>query len=196
MIIWNTSKVMLEGMFDGQIYEFAPMEKKRIFNPDVVNHLIFKLSDYGLVSYPDELEAEKNEQAIQKHFIEGLRNRRKMLDSRVRNFRTMNKEREAAKMSAEQPTDLIVDTVKEIKAIDEELAKLKKDDYAMVSEYMGTQPEEEAQTAIDETNRGVQSNPDLSVSISGKESLASEQEEDPKPQTGKLKGTRRKNVSV
>jgi hypothetical protein len=135
MILWNVSSQPIQTKFDGRIHAFAPGERKALHEPVEINHIIYKLEDYGLVSMPEGTTKEQE----QKFEIEGLRKRRGLLDFRIRNFRTMNKEREAAKLSAEPPSDLIIETVDEINEIDEKLKSLMSDKFAKVDAFMKTQ---------------------------------------------------------
>lgn len=136
MILWNVSSKAIETRYDGRVYAFLPNERKNFYDPNEISHLNYKLEDYGLVSMPEgtsDVEIEK------KFEIEGLRKRRRMLDFRVRNFRTMNKEREAAKLSPEPPSDLIIDTVDEIETVDSKLQSMLADKFAKVDAFMKTQ---------------------------------------------------------
>lgn len=153
MVLWNTSKSTIETKFDGQPYIFAPGERKKIFDPVIVDHLIYKLEDYGLVSMADDFNSEVEKKAK----IQGLRNRRKMLDFRVRNFRTMNKEREAMKLTVEPPSDLIIESVNEIEVVDKELEGILQAEYAKVDSYLKTKEMEDTEEKIDDLEESVES---------------------------------------
>lgn len=135
MILWNVSAYPIETRYDGKRYIFEAGERKNIFDPNEISHLMYKLEDYGLVQMPDGTKGAEEKPFV----IEGLRKRRKMLDFRIRNFRTMNKEREASKLSPEPPSDLVIETVEEIEVIDKKLASMLSDKYAKVDAFMKTQ---------------------------------------------------------
>jgi hypothetical protein len=135
MIMYNPTMSSIETRYDGKVYLFISGEKKSIYDPNEINHLIYKLEDQGLVSMAEGTKPEEEKPFV----IAGLRKRRHFLDFRVRNFCTMNKERESAKLSAEPPSDLIIDTVNEIEAIDLKMKELLAKDFAKVDAYMKTQ---------------------------------------------------------
>ena len=150
MILYNVSNQQIETRYDGKPYIFMPNEKKNFYDPNEINHLIYKLEDYGLVQMPDGTTDEKP------FIIDGLRKRRKMLDFRVRNFRTMNKEREAAKLSPEPPSDLIIDTVDEIEVVDKRLKDMLADKFAKVDAFMKTQEFDDTTTKMNEQTPAVE----------------------------------------
>jgi hypothetical protein len=151
-ILWNVSSFQIETRYDGKPYIFTPNERKNFYDPNEINHLIYKLEDYGLIQMPDGTTA-----AAEKPFlIEGLRKRRKMLDFRVRNFRTMNKEREAAKLSPEPPSDLIIETVDEIEVVDKRLKEMLADKFAKVDAFMKTQEFDDTTTKMNEQTPAVE----------------------------------------
>lgn len=153
MILWNTSSKPIETRYDGKVYTFVPGERKSVYDPNELTHLVYKLEDYGLVSMKEGISKEE-ERLFE---IEGLRKRRRMLDFRVRNFRTMNKEREGAKLSPEPPSDLIIETVEEIEFVDNRLKSMLADKFAKVDAFMKTQEFDDttekmdAQTPVVET---------------------------------------------
>ena len=149
MILYNTSDRTIEARYDGKPYTFAPGEKKNFYDPSEINHLVYKLEDYGLVQMMEGTS--KEDEA--KLFIEGLRKRRHLLDFRVRNYRTMNKERESNKLSPEPPSDLIIETVDEIEMIDAKLKSLLADKYSKVDSYMKTQEFENTEEKIQEQTK-------------------------------------------
>jgi len=159
MLLWNTSKVLLVGRYDAKNYNFSAGEKKRLqVSNTTIDHLLTKLGNYGLVGIPDEIlemPAEEGKKALEQYRIKGMRNRRRMLDRVVRNFRTMNKAREAHKMSAEQPSDNVITCVEEIEEIDQALAHLKKDGIEKVNKYLDANKDEAADSKIDRLDRDI-----------------------------------------
>lgn len=152
MLLLNTSKKPIEAKFDGVITSFGPREKKRVDSRTQGDHILFKLQPYGLVELPDTVEfltAKDDSKTVEPYLIRGMRERRKMLDKVVQNFRTMNKEREAAKLAADIPGDYVIACVKEIKEIDELLKALKADDIKAVDDYLQSNHEAVADASRD-----------------------------------------------
>lgn len=158
MLLLNTSQFEIETKFDGKVHTFAPFENKRINDGIEGSHVLFKLSMYGVIELPDTREYEEaklGDKILEEHLVKGMRSYRKTLNGVVMNYRTMNKEREAAKLSAEQPNDNIIESVKRIKAIDQELANLKADDYKLVEDYLGKGSTKQAEGDIKKLDRNV-----------------------------------------
>lgn len=104
-ILWNTCDRPIEGKYDGRIYTFAPKERRRLYDKLVVEHLAVSMEMYGLMVLGtkdggDEFTKDEEDKAR----LQGLKNRWKYCDWVVRNWRSMNKDREAQKMSAAPPT--------------------------------------------------------------------------------------------
>lgn len=138
--LWNISKTAtLEAKFDGIPHVFKPEEKKKIFLPDLVNHLVYKLAPKGLVMVPDD---EKDADKITALYLAGLRRRRSMLHDVIVQFQTANNERKAAQKGQIEPSPYEIECVKEIKAIDAEIKNLtqaSKADVDLVNEYLQTE---------------------------------------------------------
>jgi len=133
--LWNTSKVAsLETRFDGNVYEFLPNEKKSIYYQDIVNHLVYKLRDKGLVELPDDVKPEEEK----KHYLSGIKRRRLVLKDILVQYQTVNNERVAKNQGRIEPNELEVAAVKEIRFIEKELGELdapSKEDRELVSGY-------------------------------------------------------------
>lgn len=132
MILWNVAPKMIEARYDGRVFEFAPNERKRIIDNDVCNHLIFKLKAKGLVQIPEDCNADGEKKAL----IDALKARWKSLDWIVRNHRTMNKEREAHKQTAEAPSEAVVEAAEEAQEILNKLDALQGGRISKVNEYL------------------------------------------------------------
>lgn len=133
MILWNTSGKMIEGMHSGRVWEFAPNEQKKVHDPEVFNHLFFKLKSKGLVLLNEE---NLTDESKKKALIEGLKARWKSLDFVVRNYRTMNKDRESNKLAAEAPSETVMNCAEEAAEILETLKKLEGEKYKKVEAYL------------------------------------------------------------
>lgn len=168
MRLWNISNEKLDGMYDGIPYSFQPKEKIDFYDKVIGAHLLMKLGLYGVIEIP---EKEIDEQEIEKYELSGLRMRRKTLDDRVRNWRTMNKEREAAKLSPEPPSDLMIQTIKEIKQIDDRLAELLREDNDLVNSYLNQQESKDAEQKMNELNMQI-SGDSLTHALTGLTTLA------------------------
>jgi len=133
--LWNTSKISaIESKFDGNIYEFEPNEKKPIYFKDVINHLIYKLMDKGLVELSDEITPEDEK----KLYILGIKRRRSLLKDILVQYQTVNNERASKNLGKIEPNEVEVSAVKEIRFIEKELSEIdgpNKEDRALVSEY-------------------------------------------------------------
>jgi len=137
VILWNTSKKKLEAMYDARPHYFAPDEKKQLsYNTDwdkaLVNHMLFYLEMFGLV----QLAENTTPADINKAYIKGVKNRWRQMDFMCRNFRAMNKEREANKMSSELPSDNVFEAAKEAKELLGELKKLEAEKFQAVDDYL------------------------------------------------------------
>lgn len=158
MLLFNPTDSYIETKFDGQIQGFKPFQKRRVNDGHEGIHVIFKLAPYGLVELTDDTEhasAEIGDKILDPFVIKGLKERRKTLTKVVLNFRTMNKEREAAKLSASQPEQNIIEAVKSIKSIDNTLKELNADDYNMVKDFLDDNESEEAQKGVDELDHSI-----------------------------------------
>lgn len=153
MILWNVSSKKIEARYDGKVFEFAPNERKRILDLNIVNHLIFKLKSKGLAAIDEEERTPDNEK---KSLIDALKERRRSLDFVVRNYRTMNKEREAQKLSAEAPSEAVIDAVEEIQEIDDQLKELLGDRLKKVEKYLNDNRSKEAQEEIENSEQLVE----------------------------------------
>lgn len=141
MILWNTSRNTIESMYDGIPYRFTPGEKKKIFEPNIINHLIYKLEDYGLVQVSEEITKAEDLKKIE---IQGLKNRQRCLDRIIRGWNTMNKEREAAKLSPAPPSDKLVEVCEELEEIEKKLLEASKDKIAIVNKHLNKDKEKES----------------------------------------------------
>lgn len=145
MILWNPTFESIESKYDGKVYTFQADERKRIFEPWIYNHLMMKLQEKGLVLLPDE---GITDDMIKTKRIDGLKARRKMHDRIVQNFTTLNKEREASKMSSERPSVAVINAVRNIKKINNVLDKISEKDFMEVEEYVGQNREKWAEDEI------------------------------------------------
>lgn len=197
MLLLNTSTKTLETKFDGQLVIIKPGEKKILLDRVQAEHVLFKLMDYGLVEIPDRTEvheAAPDSELMAPFYVKGLQMRRKYLNNVVQNFRTMNKEREAAKLSSEQPSDFIVECVKEIRDTDTKLAALRADDLSIVEKYLSTTESADAAVDIEKNLAGaVAVDPKTGAfKVTGKGSLAEGVELPPAKETEiKAKGQRK-----
>lgn len=162
MLLLNTRAKKVEGMFDGRITEFEPFEMKRVDDRVEGAHLLLKLMPYGVIDVKDtKLENEHlfmpttngvppavNPKLVP-DFTRGLRGLRSTLDGVVGQYRSMNKDREAAKMARELPSPYVVECVKELEAIDGFLKQANAADYELVERYMSSAPEQDASQAIE-----------------------------------------------
>lgn len=172
MLLLNTNPRTIETKFDGQIVIFKGGERKRLQDKAQADHVYFKLQPYGVIELPDDYahaEAKAEDPALKPFIIAGLKELRKTMNKVVQNFRTMNKEREAAKLSAEQPSETIIDCVKQIKWLDDKLAAMNADDYKMVDAYLSGSEEAAATEGIDALDRRV----DADGKLTGVSTLAS-----------------------
>lgn len=171
MLLFNPTPNELETKFDGQVVKFKPLEKRRMQSAAEGNHVIFKLIDKGLVELKDDYahaEASPESELLLPFYIKGLRKRRETLAKVVQNFRTMNKEREKAGLSSEQPTPSVIQNVKDIKALDIELARLQADDFKMVNEFLAADDTAQTEKDIKDTDQRI----DETGNITGKDNLA------------------------
>jgi hypothetical protein len=152
MRLFNASKQDLEAMYDGQIYNFGPCQSLDFYDKVTASHILMKLEPYGVVEMP---EKDLEEKAIETFELKGLRRRWQTLDMRLREWRTMNKEREAGKLSAMQPTDLIIETCKELDEIEKRLEIIQKDDRDLVHRRLNEQATKEAQGELDDRNLAI-----------------------------------------
>ena len=169
MILWNTSGKLVQGKFNGKVFTFQPDEndgcKRRIGEDVIVNHLYFKLCTYGIVKLPDD---GITDELIKSERLKGIKARRKMLEGRLRNYRTMNKEREAAKLSPEQPTDIIIETCEELDQVDAILKTINKAAFESVDRRLNTLPEETAEDNINQRELKVETGTSRSRVTGGK----------------------------
>lgn len=149
MLLWNTTQHEIESKFDGKISLFKPKEKKRFYDLVEGSHILLKLEPYGVVEIPDRDDL--TEKILEPYLVKGLQSRLNTHNKVIQNFRTMNKEREAAKLSADMPSDDIVDKVKECNSIKDQLKALKADELSMVDKYLSETESEDAQRNIDDT---------------------------------------------
>lgn len=153
MIAWNTASKKIESRYDGKVFEFAPNERKRILDQDTYNHLFFKLKIYGLVLM-DELDA--NPEAEKKALRDGLKARWKTVDSVVRSFRTMNKDRESMKLSADSPSETVMDAAEEAASILEQLKDLDGELFKKVESYLSDERSKKIAAEIEENQPNVE----------------------------------------
>jgi hypothetical protein len=156
-ILWNTSKKQITVMYDGKNNYFAPDEKKSLpYNMDYekayLNHLLFEGERFGLV----ELSEKAGVEDIKKAYIKGVKARWRQMDFICRNYRTMNKEREAAKMSAELPSDYVAECAQEAKGLLSELKTLEAEKFKAVEDYLGDGETKKTQDLLDESERKVE----------------------------------------
>ena len=157
-ILWNTSKHQITVMYDGKNNHFAPDEKKSLpYNMDYekayVNHLIFEGERFGLVELSEKSTSQED---IKKAYTKGVKARWRQMDFLCRNFRTVNKEREAAKMSAELPSDIVVDAAEEAKELLAEIKTLEAKKFAAVDDYLNDGAVSKAQDLLDEADKKVE----------------------------------------
>ena len=169
MILWNTSKHKFSGQYDSKFHHFAPDEKKIFsFNTDwdkaLANHLLFQLECFGLVEISEKATGED----IKKAYTKGVKARWRQMDSLCRNFRTMNKEREAAKMSADLPSDIVVEAASEAKQLLAEIKTLEADKFAAVDSYLNDDTTKKTQDMLDDTEHRVEVSPLATEVTSGR----------------------------
>jgi hypothetical protein len=164
MILWNIAPKMIEARYDGRVFEFAPNERKRIDNQDICNHLIFKLKAKGLVSVPEGIDPE----AEKKVLIEGLKERWRTLDRVVRNHRTMNKERESNKMTAEAPSEAVIEASEECVNLLEKIKELEGERMSKVDAYLNDDRTRQAQATIDGQEQTVETTGSFSTTVGAK----------------------------
>lgn len=165
MILWNVAAKKIEGKYDGRVFEFAPNERKRIMEPDVYNHLIFKLRTRGLVMLD---ESDQTQESEKKALISGLKERWKILDFVVRNYQTMNKARESQKLAAEAPSDTVMDAAEEAADILEKLKTLEGERYQKVNAYLDDPRAKKIAASIEETKDTVETKGPFETEIKGK----------------------------
>jgi len=165
MILWNVASKKIEARCAGEVFEFAPNERKKIYNPDIVNHLIFKLRDKGLTAIDEE---NSGPEAEKKALIDGLKSRWKTLDRVVRNYRTMNKEREANKMTAEAPTEQVQEAAEEASDILEKLKTLEAERYQKIEKYLSDEKTKRAVSEIEESEKIVETKGSFETEIRAK----------------------------
>ena len=151
MILWNTCNRQIEGKYDGRIFVFAPKERKRLYDRVIIEHLSASMEMYGLVALGtkdggDEFTKEEEDKA----YIQGVRNRWKYCDWIVRNWRAMNKEREAQKMSSAAPTKHEENCCLEAAEILEELNKIDGQKIDKMQAYLEDTKTAEAVKAMEE----------------------------------------------
>jgi hypothetical protein len=156
-ILWNTSKKRIEATYDALPHHFAPDEKKILsFNTDydkaLVNHMLFYLEMFGLVQLSERATSDE----VKKGYIKGVKNRWRQMDYLCRNFRTMNKEREASKMSAELPSDTVFEAAREAKELLAELRTLEAEKFKAVDDYLNDPNPGKAQDLLDESDQRVE----------------------------------------
>jgi len=161
MYVWNTASKKIEARFDGRIFEFAPNERKNIHNPDAVNHLYMKLEKYGLVLLNDGFSQEDEKKAL----TDGLKKRWKMLDAKVRGYRTMNKEREAQKMSAEPPSEDIMNCAEEATELLEKMKSLDSDKMKKVEAYLNDDARKDSAESIQNSEQTIQTSGSFETTI-------------------------------
>ena len=152
MLLINVAKNTIESKFDGRFSIFKSGEKKRFLDKTEGAHILFKLTDYGLVEIPDTRQfedAQLGDDVLKPYVITGLKSRRLTLNRVIQNFRTMNKEREAAKLSSETPSEDVIRHVKEINDIDSVLNDLQADDLAIVDKFLSDSDEQKTAKAIE-----------------------------------------------
>ena len=71
----------------------------------------------------------------------------------------MNKEREAAKMSADLPSDIVVEAAAEAKELLAEIKKLEADKFAAVDSYLNDDTTKKTQDLLNESEHRVEVSP-------------------------------------
>lgn len=156
MILWNTAKKKIEALYDARTHYFAPDEKKIFacnteFDRALVNHLIFHLEPLGLVAFDENASPEE----VRAAYVKGVKNRWRQMDFLCRNFKEMNKEREANKMSSALPDDRIFEAAEEAKKLLAELRNLEAEKFKAVDDYLNDSQMEKAQELLSETESEV-----------------------------------------
>lgn len=144
-------------MFDGRTTTFKPFEKKMIYDPVEGNHLLAKLSIYGIIEFKDSslehapvMLADGGFNPVFQDFItQGLEALKQTLDGVVGQFKQMNNDREANKMARELPSKTIIDTCKELEWIDTILQSVNKEDYNLAEKYLSRSAAENASQQIE-----------------------------------------------
>lgn len=165
MILWNVSSKKIEARFDGKVFEFAPNERKKLFNPDVYNHLMFKLRDKGLAILNEENITPEEEKKV---LIAGLRARWKSVDKIVRSHRTMNRELERNKLGAEPPSEAVIDAVEECEEILEKLKKLEGERNAKIENYLNDARTQKAAEQIKDSEETVETEGAFKTKLTGR----------------------------
>lgn len=165
MICWNVCDSKIETRYDGQVFEFAPNETKRILNPDVYNHLFFKLKAKGLVLVD---ETKDNPEYRKGLLIEGLRSRWETLDRVVRNFRTMNMEYKLKGMGEESPSRVVTDCILEASKILKKLKELETEKFNIVEDYLKDDNTVQAAKLINESEEKVETVGVFETKVTGK----------------------------
>jgi hypothetical protein len=152
-ILWNTSNKKIEGRYDGKFFPFAPKERKRIFDPNVIDVLQINMEPYGLVVLPDEATKADEDKA----YLEGIKNRWKMCDWVVRNYKTMNIEREGGGVASKAPTKWEEECALEAAEILKEIDSIEQGRISAIDGYLKDSRTAQAQKEINQ-------NPDEVVS--------------------------------
>lgn len=164
MFAWNTSAKKIEARYDGKVFEFAPNEQKRIHNQDIINHLYMKLEKYGLVLVAEEAGDDEKKKAL----LDGIKKRWKMLDSKIRGYRTMNKEREAQKLSAEPPSQDVIDSAEEASELLEKIKQLDSAKMSKVDAYLNDNATKEAEKSIQDSEQTIETSGSFETKIGPK----------------------------
>lgn len=151
MILWNTAAKMIEGQHAGKIFEFAPNERKKIYDPDVYNHLFFAMEKYGLVLLNLEFTPDEEKKAL----IKGLKARWKTKDAIVRNYQAVNKAHKSKDMPETPPSDNVIDASEEASEILAQLRELEGDRLKKVESYLKDDKTQKAIKNIEESEEGV-----------------------------------------
>lgn len=148
--LWNCSLQILKTRFDGKPYVFAPGEKKviteqvvhitvgdqdeeRVYRaPAIINHILYKLGEKGVVLIPDG----SNNDEIKKIKIDGLKKAQSDCVRQLLNFETLNEERKKQGLSKELPSETVMNYAKMKKQIDRSLDKESAEDKALLDEVM------------------------------------------------------------
>lgn len=164
MRIWNTASVKIEGRYDGKLFEFEPDQKQTVYDRDAYNHLFFKLEKYGIVLLPEDATKEEEKKLL----IKGLKARWKTLDFIVRNYRTMNKDREAMKLASEAPSDTVMNSAEEAANLLERLKELEGEKYKKVEDYLNDDRTKKAAEAIAGSEQTVETKGSFETKVGGK----------------------------
>lgn len=185
-ILWNISKKScIAAKFNGEEFSFKPEEKKKVYIPDVVKHLVYKLAPKGLVLVPDDLN---DDAELKRLYVAGLRRRRAMLKDVITQYVTANNERKAQQLGTVEPTQYEADCVREIKDIEKEISVqegISKADSDLVKDYLQENSMSEKQ--VDESRQRISQDRTGGLQVSDDEEEQAQEAQVKPPKRGKAK---------